>query len=94
MNIARPSPTTQSVLSVWCTTTLSITTCVKIGAARPASWIASEASSTSRQMRLWRSSSGTNHLKPKAWGFAAAASGSLAGAASRRRSRTTGSKDS
>jgi hypothetical protein len=60
MNIASPRPTTHSVLWVWCTTTLSITTWVKIGVASPASWMASDARSTSRQMRLWRKSSGTN----------------------------------
>ncbi|WP_418067336.1 hypothetical protein [Sedimenticola hydrogenitrophicus] len=33
------------------------------------SWMNSEAISTSRQIRLCRSSSGTNHLKPKRGGW-------------------------
>ena len=57
-----------SVLCVWWTTTLSMTTCVKSGVASPTSWMASEASSTSRQMALCRASSGTNQRKPNAAG--------------------------
>ena len=59
---------TISVLTVWCTTTLSMTTCVKSGVASASSWIASEASSTSRQIGLCLSSSGTNQRKPNGRG--------------------------
>ena len=65
MNMMSAMPTTHSVLRVWCTTTLSITTWVKSGVASATSWMASEASSTSRQIFLCLSNSGMNHLKPK-----------------------------
>lgn len=55
--------------------TLSMMTWVNSGVARPTSWMARLASSTSRQMRLWRSSSGTNQEKPK--GFFWASGGSV-----------------
>ncbi len=56
-----------------------MTTCVKSGVASASSWIAAEASSTSRQMRLCLSSSGTNHRKPKTGAPSARASGSASG---------------
>lgn len=65
MNIASPAAITARVLSVWCTTTLSITTWVKTGVDRPINWMKSDANSTSRQMRLWRRSSVANQRKPK-----------------------------
>ena len=56
---------TASVLVVWCTTTLSMITCVPSGVARAMSWMKRDAESTSRQTALWRSSSAQNQRKPK-----------------------------
>jgi len=56
---------------------LSITTWVPIGVVRPISWMKSEASSTSRQMRLCRSISVQNQRKPN---FEAAGAPSPSGA--------------
>lgn len=65
MNITRPAAIAISVLVVWWTMTLSIMTWVNTGVLSPISWMNSEANSTSRQMRLCRSSSLPNQRKPK-----------------------------
>ncbi len=65
MNMASATPTATSVLCVWCTTTLSMMTCVNSGVVRPTNWMATEASSTSRQMDLYFSNCGMNQRKPK-----------------------------
>ncbi|TXT23964.1 MAG: hypothetical protein FD134_1832, partial [Gallionellaceae bacterium] len=57
INRVMPIPMAHSVLIVWCTTTLSITTWVNTGAASAISCSTSEASSTSRQIALCLSSS-------------------------------------
>ena len=90
-NMPSPMAMAMSVLCVWCTTTLSITTWVKSGVARPTIWMAAEASSTSRQMARWRASSGTNQRKPNARLSPSASSGAGAPA---RRAAPVGSKRS
>jgi len=76
-NIPRPTAIAMSVLSVWCTTTLSMTTWVPIGMVSPISWMKKDASSTSRQTRLCRNSSVQNQRKPNF--VAAGAPSSVAG---------------
>lgn len=78
MNTTRATPSTMSVLSEWWAMTLSMITWVNKGVASPTSWIARLASSTSRQMLLWRRSSGTNQAKPKGLRSGVLASGCAA----------------
>ena len=76
--MTRATAITTSVLLVWCTTTLSMITCVTRGVASAMSWMKSDAASTSRQTARWRSSSAQNQRKPK---LAAAGAPSPRGAA-------------
>ena len=80
MNIASPTAMAMRVLSVWCTTTLSITTWVPSGVVRPITWMKNEARSTSRQMRLCLSISAQNQRKPnfEVTGVPSSAAGSFA----------------
>ena len=65
MKIAMPIASTTKVLSVWCTTTLSMMACVNSGRPSASNCRIRLAPRTSRQTLRCLSSSGTNQAKPK-----------------------------
>ena len=77
INTAIPIAMAMSVLSVRCTTTLSMMAWVSKGTPSASNWMMSEALSTSRHTGLCLRSSGTNQPKPKPCFASLAASGSF-----------------